>query len=77
VERFLIMTGTGDDNVHALNTYKLLDKFNLAEISNYDMQVFPDSDHKIAFHNGSKMVYRKLYKWIENAFNGVFEEMVF
>ena len=77
VERFLIMTGTGDDNVHALNTYKLLDKFNLAEISNYDMQVFPDSDHKIAFHNGSKMVYKKLYKWIENAFNGVFEEMVF
>ncbi len=41
----------GDEpNVHALNTYKLLDKFNLAEISN-DMQVFPDSDHKIAFHN--------------------------
>lgn len=77
IKRFLIMTGTGDDNVHALNTYKLLDNFNLAEISNFDMQVFPDSDHKIAFHNGSKMVYRKLYMWLQNAFNGVFEEMAF
>lgn len=73
--RFLIITGTGDDNVHALNTYRLLDQFNLHEVSNFDMQVFPDSDHKIAFHNGSRMVYRKLYSWLGNAFSGVFDAM--
>ena len=77
VTRFLIMTGTGDDNVHALNTYKFIDDLNINEVSNFDMQIFPDSDHKIAFHNANKMVYRKLYKWLENTFNGVYENMAF
>ncbi|XBW35896.1 hypothetical protein QEN19_001471 [Hanseniaspora menglaensis] len=75
VTRFLIITGTADDNVHPLNTYKLLDKLNVYEVSNFDMQVFPDSDHNISFHNGNKMVYKKLYTWLENAFNGIFDHM--
>ncbi|KAF3762643.1 hypothetical protein M406DRAFT_294395 [Cryphonectria parasitica EP155] len=69
-KRFLIMHGTGDDNVHVQNTLTLLDKLDLASVENYDVHVFPDSDHSIYFHNANKIVYEKLQNWIINAFNG-------
>lgn len=56
-KRFLIMHGTGDDNVHYQNTLTLLDKLDLASVKNYDMHVFPDSDHSIYYHNANKIVY--------------------
>lgn len=68
--RFLIMHGTGDDNVHVQNTLTLLDKLDLAGVSAYDVHVFPDSDHSIYFHNANQIVYEKLQDWLINAFNG-------
>ncbi|KAJ5110983.1 hypothetical protein N7532_001518 [Penicillium argentinense] len=68
--RFLIMHGVADDNVHFQNTLVLIDKLDLANIDNYDMQVFPDSDHSIFFHNGHTLVYERLSSWLINAFNG-------
>lgn len=68
--RFLIMHGNADDNVHFQNTLTLLDKFDMNSIENYDMHVFPDSDHSIYFHNANRMVYDKLSWWLTNAFNG-------
>ena len=59
--RFLMMHGTGDDNVHMQSSLTLLDKLDLAGVTNYDFHAFPDSDHSIYFHNANKMVYgRKL-----------------
>ncbi|KAI5291644.1 hypothetical protein KEM54_002391 [Ascosphaera aggregata] len=55
--RFLVMHGTGDDNVHLQNTLALLDKLDLAGVDNYDLHIFPDSDHSIFFHNANRMVY--------------------
>lgn len=55
--RFLIMHGVADDNVHFQNSLALLDRLDLAGISNYDVHVFPDSDHSIYFHNGNQIVY--------------------
>jgi dipeptidyl aminopeptidase len=55
--RFLIMHGVADDNVHMQNTLTLLDKLDLAGVENYDVHVFPDSDHSIYFHNANKIVY--------------------
>lgn len=49
-ERFLIMHGTGDDNVHIQNTLSLLDKLDLSNVPNYDVHIYPDSDHSISFH---------------------------
>ncbi|KAJ6032271.1 hypothetical protein N7540_003003 [Penicillium herquei] len=68
--RFLIMHGNADDNVHLQNTLTLIDKLDLGNIDNYDMQIFPDSDHSIIFHNGQIMVYERLSSWLINAFNG-------
>ncbi|KAK9782108.1 putative Dipeptidyl peptidase IV N-terminal region-domain-containing protein [Seiridium cardinale] len=68
--RFLIMHGVADDNVHMQNTLTLLDKLDLAGVENYDLHMFPDSDHGIYFHNANKIVYDKLTNWLINAFNG-------
>jgi dipeptidyl aminopeptidase B len=60
--RFLMMHGVADDNVHMQSSLTLIDRLDLAGISNYDFHAFPDSDHSIFFHNANKMVYgRKLY----------------
>lgn len=55
--RFLVMHGASDDNVHFQNTLSLLDKLDLANVMNYDVHIFPDSDHSIFFHNGNRIVY--------------------
>ena len=55
--RFLIMHGIADDNVHMQNSLTLLDKLDLAGVENYDVHVFPDSDHNINFHNSKKVVF--------------------
>lgn len=57
--RFLVMHGVSDDNVHLQNTLHLLDKLDLAGVDNYDVHIFPDSDHSINFHNGHRMVYSR------------------
>ncbi|KAH9873840.1 hypothetical protein IAQ61_004467 [Plenodomus lingam] len=55
--RFLVMHGVADDNVHMQNTLNLLDKLDLGGVENYDVHVFPDSDHSIYFHNANRIVY--------------------
>ncbi|VVT56454.1 uncharacterized protein SAPINGB_P005066 [Magnusiomyces paraingens] len=70
--RFLVMHGSGDDNVHFQHTLTLLDKFDLAGVERYDMHVFPDSDHSIFYHGANTIVYDKLLHWIGDAFSGKF-----
>jgi dipeptidyl aminopeptidase len=55
--RFLVMHGVSDDNVHFQNTLQLLDRLDQANVRNYDVHVFPDSDHSIYFHNANRVVY--------------------
>lgn len=55
--RFLLMHGVADDNVHMQNSLTLLDKLDLGGVENYDVHVFPDSDHSIYFHNANRIVY--------------------
>ncbi|KAG7840016.1 hypothetical protein KL942_002815 [Ogataea angusta] len=64
VERFLLMHGTGDDNVHFQNSLKFLDMLDLQGLENYDVHVFPDSDHSIRYHNANTIVYDKLLAWL-------------
>lgn len=66
---FLLAHGTADDNVHIQNTFQVVDKLNLLEIENYDLMIFPDSDHSITHHNAQKVIFKKLYMWLGAAFN--------
>jgi len=59
--RFLIMHGVADDNVHLQNSLTLLDRLDLVGVENYDVHVFPDSNHGIYFHNANRIVYDS--KW--------------
>ncbi|CAL9737057.1 dipeptidyl aminopeptidase A [Monosporozyma servazzii] len=70
--RFLLMHGTGDDNVHFQHSLVFLDQLNQAGVENYDVHVFPDSDHSIKYHNASVIVWDKLLSWTRNAFTGRF-----
>lgn len=72
VTRFLIMHGSGDDNVHFQNSLRLLDEFNLGGVENFDFMVFPDSDHLIRYHNGNTVVFDRILGWIRNAFSQAF-----
>lgn len=74
-KRFLLIHGTADDNVHIQNTYDFVDNLNLQNVRNFDLHIFPDSDHSIMFHNAQRMVYEKIYYWIKNAFLGKFEHL--
>lgn len=58
--RFLVMHGASDDNVHLQNTLVLIDKLDLSNVENYDVQFYPDSDHSIYFHNAHMMVYHRM-----------------
>lgn len=72
VTRFLLMHGTGDDNVHVQNSFVLLDKLDLASVTNYDSHIFPDSDHNIKYHNANYVIYNQLVDWIARAFDGTY-----
>ena len=59
--RFLVMHGVADDNVHMQNTLALLDRLDMAAVTNYDVHFFPDSDHGIYFHGAYRVVYQSEY----------------
>ncbi|KAE8149977.1 putative dipeptidyl-aminopeptidase B [Aspergillus avenaceus] len=73
--RFLLIHGASDDNVHIQNTLTLIDKLDLSNVKNYDMHLYPDSDHSIFFHNAHTMVYERLSSWLVNAFNGEWHQI--
>lgn len=58
--RFLLCHGTRDDNAHVQNTLALVDRLNIANVTNYDMQIYPDSNHDIRHHNGRILLYRRM-----------------
>ncbi|CCK72231.1 Ste13p KNAG_0J01500 [Huiozyma naganishii CBS 8797] len=72
LNRFMLMHGTSDDNVHIQNTFEFVDKLVSSGIKNYDMQIFPDSDHSISFHGAQKLVFERIYNWLGDAFSGAF-----
>lgn len=76
LNKFLLMHGTADDNVHIQNTYDLVDKLILHGARNFEMEIFPDSDHTIAFHNAQKVIFERLYYWFHDAFSGRFQNNI-
>lgn len=76
INRFLLMHGSADDNVHLQNTMWFINQLNSANVKNYDMQIFPDSNHNIDYHNANTLVYGKLLSWLQNAFSGRFDNML-
>ncbi|CAO3622792.1 unnamed protein product [Mucor hiemalis] len=68
--KYLLAHGTGDDNVHFQHSAVLVDKLTLADVHNYRVQFFPDSNHAIRFHNANKNVYYLLTEYLLESFGG-------
>ncbi|KAG0363875.1 hypothetical protein BGZ54_007981 [Gamsiella multidivaricata] len=54
---FLLVHGTGDDNVHVQNAFVLIDRLTLAGNHRYKSHFFTDSDHGIRAHNANHEIY--------------------
>ncbi|KAJ6581126.1 dipeptidyl aminopeptidase [Mycena capillaripes] len=54
---FLVAHGTGDDNVHFLNSAHLLDMFTKARVRNFRFRMFTDSDHGINRRGAQRELY--------------------
>ncbi|KAG1043078.1 hypothetical protein G6F43_011751 [Rhizopus delemar] len=68
--KFLLVHGTGDDNVHFQHSATLVDKLTMADIHNYRIQFFTDSNHAIKYHNANKNVYYLLTEFLLESFGG-------
>ncbi|KAI8890997.1 hypothetical protein K501DRAFT_328149 [Backusella circina FSU 941] len=68
--KYLLAHGTGDDNVHFQHSAVLVDKLTLEDIHNYRVQFFPDSNHRINFHNANKNVYYLLTEFLLDSYGG-------
>ena len=72
-QRVLLMHGLGDDNVHFQNAANFIDQAIVSKAKNFDVKVFPDSDHSISYHGAYDLVMDQLVSWAGQAFNGDFE----
>ncbi|KAL8279638.1 hypothetical protein RQP46_007951 [Phenoliferia psychrophenolica] len=57
---FLLAHGSGDDNVHFLNTAVLLDRLTMAHVRRFRFRMFTDSDHSIS----TRGAYWELMNWL-------------
>ncbi|KAK4055942.1 Dipeptidyl peptidase 4 [Microbotryomycetes sp. JL221] len=57
---FALAHGSGDDNVHYLNTAALLDRFTVEHVRNFHFRMFTDSDHSISMRGA----YWELMHWL-------------
>lgn len=60
---FLLVHGTGDDNVHVQNSYELVDAL-VEENIEFDTMMYPDRAHSIAGGNTRKHLYKKLTDFV-------------
>ncbi|CAO3681278.1 unnamed protein product [Rhizopus stolonifer] len=68
--KYLLIHGTGDDNVHFQHSAILVDKLTMADIHDYRVQFFTDSNHAIRYHNANKNVYYLLTDFLLESFGG-------
>ncbi|KAI8593879.1 dipeptidyl peptidase IV N-terminal region-domain-containing protein [Geranomyces variabilis] len=70
--KFLLVHGTGDDNVHFQNTASLVWRLTGAQVSShsYRVQIYTDSDHSIYANGASMAIYNLLWNFVNDAFWG-------
>ncbi|KAI8583529.1 hypothetical protein K450DRAFT_221602 [Umbelopsis ramanniana AG] len=67
---YLLVHGTGDDNVHFQNAAALIDRLTMASVHNYRVQFYTDSDHSINTHNANREIYWLLTDYVWEGFGG-------
>ncbi|KAJ3071201.1 hypothetical protein HDU98_005683 [Podochytrium sp. JEL0797] len=65
---FLLIHGTGDDNVHFQNTLALIYKLTTSRVHNYQVQFYPDSDHSMNVGNAFNELFDLLKRFLDSKF---------
>ncbi|KAK9686184.1 Dipeptidyl peptidase 4 [Basidiobolus ranarum] len=65
---YLLIHGTGDDNVHFQNSLNLVDSFTMARVHRYRFQAFTDSDHGINIRNATEGIYFRIVTYLAEKF---------
>ncbi|KAJ3025971.1 UNVERIFIED_CONTAM: hypothetical protein HDU68_006411 [Siphonaria sp. JEL0065] len=65
---FLLIHGTGDDNVHFQNSLALIWKLTSSQVHNYQVQFYPDSDHSMSAGNAMSELFGLLRRFLDTQF---------
>lgn len=68
INKLLLGHGTNDENVHLKHTMTLIDNFHMNNIKNYEIMIYPDSDHSISFQNANKILHEKIIDFLQDVF---------
>src|SRR2546430_8856665 len=60
---FLLVHGTGDDNVHFQNSVRLVERLEAAN-RQFDMRIYPNKTHAIAGGDTREELYRLFPTWV-------------
>ncbi|KAK9759902.1 Dipeptidyl peptidase 4, partial [Basidiobolus ranarum] len=66
---YLLIHGTGDDNVHFQNSLNLVDTLTAAKVHRYRFQAFTDSDHSINIRNATEGIYFRIVTYLADKFH--------
>src|SRR5581483_12496943 len=64
--RFLVVHGTGDDNVHFQNTVRLVERLEKAN-KQFDMRIYPNKTHAISGGNTTENLFGFLTEWLKRS----------
>ncbi|KAI8613283.1 dipeptidyl peptidase IV N-terminal region-domain-containing protein [Chytriomyces sp. MP71] len=65
---FLLVHGTGDDNVHFQNSLSLIWKLTAGSVHRYQVQFYPDSDHSMSAGNAFWELFDLLHRFLDGKF---------
>ncbi|KAJ3348478.1 hypothetical protein HDU83_001300 [Entophlyctis luteolus] len=65
---FLLIHGTGDDNVHYQNSLALIWKLTASRVHSYQVQFYPDSDHSMNAGNAFSELFDLLHRFLDDRF---------
>lgn len=65
---YLLLHGSGDDNVHYLNSAALLDRLTWAKVHGFRFRMFTDSAHSMSVRGAYMEVFEEMTRFLNEKF---------
>lgn len=72
--QYMLLHGSGDDNVHYLNSAVLLDRLTWAQVRGFRFRMFTDSAHSMAVRGAFIEVYNEMTSFLFEKFGKAVRE---